>query len=1784
VEEAEQQSGGNERRETAGTNMSAAPNAEFLKTLIEFGYPEQQAVRALRATDNAGIEQAAEWLANNPALHLGGAGREPAPSPAPTAPAPAAAAAAPAPAPAPRASAASSAREAAQEAARLRYIEEQKRKKAERKHKDLERKRLDEQRAIFAARQGKLDGTPAAAAAGGGGGGGGAAAAGGGAAGGGMDELAALRAERAKQHSERVEREKARQAKEDRDAREAEERQTRNQADRESQVRHAEQDRKRIKEQQRKDREVREQMRREESDRRDQLRRDRETKEQQQAAVREQALRQQAAQREEMARQQAAAPGVQRYSAAAATALLCSVGFGEEQVTATLREKDGNIRSALEALLRSGAVAASPDGGARAVVGAADADGQWWGTGAIEREAHGILLRLAKGRRHDFKQMRQQRGIESREKCRSDHEDVLSWTPQLPMTRDLDWKLGWADLDRGRYADFRVKLNDIVGMEPVMELIVDTIHDAVGRKGSDELGGAFHYRHMLLSGAEGTGKKTAADVIGHLCAVVGAVNDPNRWEPQQTKYFIPLSGLGDLDPDTVGEKCVYYVQQPGPPSAADALVLQTMIERGSFAILGGTHACLQKWMRQPVMKRDDRSRLIELPSLGVPELAAITVQLVEEAGYQLGTADGKAPEMSGHEVWGGLDKSVMEYIVRQTYNDAAIRENNANLAATMIQRAITRKNARVEREGLGAGRLTLTPQDFGVEMQTDEELQAIKQEVQEEVERLWGVSSSTDMEGVESETDQAEAAAVQGLLASSPMEPVAFFTERLKMKLGEVTSELAAGKARRDNWNVLVTGSGGVGKLTFAKLLARYLKACRILPRDAVVKKQVGELQDEETKKLLVQGGCLVINIDSLLGGAFSGRDTIDPEQAAAVKSVLAATAGKPVVCVLCGKWDTASRLLQMDAQMDSGIVISLPRQVHIADYSPEKVATIAEDLARVEKDCSFEEGLWEKLAAHIAERYEDMGNAGNGRLARKLVENADRWREERVFSSTMRTGGAAAAASQSLSQGEADGGAAASAAVAEEVTARCFIASDFNMDAKLVQEQLKGEVDKDIQDLIGMDEAKVVFQAAKAKVRYVEKTGDKSALKTCLNLVITGNPGTGKTMFSRLLYRFMRAYGILKSDHEVFVERNGLELKGQFLGDTAPKVKRAVRDALGGCLFIDEAYALAEGGQDVAGGGDAFAKDAVRTLLTEVENNRTSVMVVLAGYKDKMARLMRMDPGLDRRFPQRLHLRDYSKDQLAEVCEIKARGFGRTFEPGLREKLSKHIGDFYHREIPQQNAGLALNLTEKAIDQQIERLVAHFGGSSSLSQGEDGGGGGGSELERTMSWGSVGAAQMKEMSRVLTADDFGISEQPTLGDEEEKAQVLAEVDAMIGMENIKEYFRNIEQSVRYVEQGGNFELLKTSLNMVITGNPGTGKTTVARMVARYLHAFGILPRDRFVEKNGLDLKGKYLGHTSHTVKEAIADAMGGCLFLDEAYALVDGGGDGFSSEAVRTLLTEVENNRTNLLVVLAGYEDKMLTNEDSLMKTDPGLPRRFATTLHLEDYSPAELALIAEKAARERFELQFEEGLLEDLAAHIVRVHSADVARQNGGLAINLTEQAFRRLAKRVVVEGLGMSPAAQVLVAADFAIGVVEQAAAGGGAAAATDGAGGAADAEGLAEAAPPPAPSFGTTSYKRQALVLTPCLFWLTGTRIVLLTQQRVCVCVCVYVRALSAPRIQTQQQQRISCRSSASPGMLAHSRLSGSAARWIYLSSAARTAKSSASRLANGTVSPNGLLVR
>merc|ERR1719473_1380335 len=193
----------------------------------------------------------------------------------------------------------------------------------------------------------------------------------------------------------------------------------------------------------------------------------------------------------------------------------------------------------------------------------------------------------------------------------------------------------------------------------------------------------------------------------------------------------------------------------------------------------------------------------------------------------------------------------------------------------------------------------------------------------------------------------------------------------------------------------------------------------------------------------------------------------------------------------------------------------------------------------------------------------------------------------------------------------------------------------------------MRAEVDGQIEALVGMTKVKEYLEGLRRKILFVESGGSRKVLATCMNLVLTGNPGVGKTTFARLLFKFLRAYGILKRD--AFVEVNALSLKGRYVGQTAPKVIAKVREAMGGCLFLDEAYALA-GADD--GRSDSFGAEAVRTLLTEVENNRTGLLVILAGYDDQMTRLMSVDPGLPRRFPVKLHMPDYTPTELAGICE----------------------------------------------------------------------------------------------------------------------------------------------------------------------------------------------------------------------------------------------------------------------------------------------------------------------------------------------------------------------------------------------------------------------------------------------------------------------------------------------------------------------------------------------------
>ena len=465
----------------------------------------------------------------------------------------------------------------------------------------------------------------------------------------------------------------------------------------------------------------------------------------------------------------------------------------------------------------------------------------------VDKQLHSLMTHHAKKRREQVVSERE----ESREAaillCLRDDPVLETWSPPLPSIKTLKWQLGWSRAEDLRsYASFRVKLNRTIGLDPVRVFAQQIVSDAVGRRAADE---PFHYRHVVLVGEFGTGKRTAAELIGAVAMLVGAT-DPPPLPPGAVKTIhdttvIEIENFRDLRPPPAGTgiraRSVYYIRRPKRPSDKDeGLLMENLAEKESFIIVSGTHEDVDAFEELDYMKKDDRGRRIELPTLGVSQLAKITLQLVEAAGYRLQ----KSNSARDDDAVAGLSLAVMVYIVRQTYDDdRIISERNAHLANDMLQRAITRKNERIERGGaLEVARLLLTPQDFGVEMQTEEELAAARTAVDRDIALYY---SHGDVEA------QVVVAASPGLIASAPMTPMHFFETRLAQQVATTDSDPLAG-SKSSQWNVLVTGNGGSGRSSLCRLFSSYLRSYGILSNH-IVKRSVFHLQaqDEEVDSLL---------------------------------------------------------------------------------------------------------------------------------------------------------------------------------------------------------------------------------------------------------------------------------------------------------------------------------------------------------------------------------------------------------------------------------------------------------------------------------------------------------------------------------------------------------------------------------------------------------------------------------------------------------------------------------------------------------------------------------------------------------------------------------------------------------------------------------------------------------------------------------------------------------------------------------------------------------------------
>ena len=202
--------------------------------------------------------------------------------------------------------------------------------------------------------------------------------------------------------------------------------------------------------------------------------------------------------------------------------------------------------------------------------------------------------------------------------------------------------------------------------------------------------------------------------------------------------------------------------------------------------------------------------------------------------------------------------------------------------------------------------------------------------------------------------------------------------------------------------------------------------------------------------------------------------------------------------------------------------------------------------------------------------------------------------------------------------------------------------------------------------------------------------------------------------------------------------------------------------------------------------------------------------------------------------------------------------------------------------------------------------------------------------------------------------------------------------------------------------------------NLVFSGEPGTGKTTVARIVSEIYRSIGLLEKGHLIEAGKSDLVGEYVGQTAPKVKDIVKKALNGTLFIDEAYSLNEGRLGGYGEEAVATLLQEMENNRKKLAVIVAGYSEEM----DLFIKSNPGLRSRFNTVIDFPSYSPEDLTEIFRRMA-DSHDIKLGKGVEEKLIQHFKSVDTSGAAG-NGRYVRKLFERMNNNLSQRAVADGV--------------------------------------------------------------------------------------------------------------------------------------------------------------------
>ncbi|MGF7057078.1 AAA family ATPase [Brassicibacter mesophilus] len=246
---------------------------------------------------------------------------------------------------------------------------------------------------------------------------------------------------------------------------------------------------------------------------------------------------------------------------------------------------------------------------------------------------------------------------------------------------------------------------------------------------------------------------------------------------------------------------------------------------------------------------------------------------------------------------------------------------------------------------------------------------------------------------------------------------------------------------------------------------------------------------------------------------------------------------------------------------------------------------------------------------------------------------------------------------------------------------------------------------------------------------------------------------------------------------------------------------------------------------------------------------------------------------------------------------------------------------------------------------------------------------------------------------------------------EETLQEIIDELDMLIGLNNVKDLVCEIKAFIEIQAKRRKENLLAEPvvLHMIFKGNPGTGKTTVARLIGKIFKKMGMLEKGHLVEIERADIVGEYIGHTAVKVKQQVKKALGGILFIDEAYSLARGGNKDFGKEAIDALVKAMEDYKDNLILILAGYYDEM----EEFLRSNPGLKSRFPIHIEFKDYTTDELLKIGELIASQK-EYRLSERAIIKLK-NILILKNDSYNSGNARLVRNIIEKSFRKQALRL-------------------------------------------------------------------------------------------------------------------------------------------------------------------------